>query len=69
MRFVDLETAKASSGVRLVMLKGAPSPWSQAAKAIFQVKGVDVLGVWSVPGDQALRAWTGMPNEAPSKIT
>jgi glutathione S-transferase len=62
MRFVDLETAKASSGVRLVMLKGAPSPWSQAAKAIFQVKGVDVLGVWSVPGDQALRAWTGVPN-------
>lgn len=62
MRFVDVETAKQSSGVRLVMLKGAPSPWSQAAKAIFQLKGVDVLGVWNVPGDPVLRAWTGAPN-------
>jgi glutathione S-transferase len=62
MRFVDLQTAQRSQGIRLVMLQGAPSPWSQAAKAIFEVKRVDVLGVWMSPGDPAITSWTGVPN-------
>jgi glutathione S-transferase len=62
MRFVDLESAMESPGIRLVMLKGAPSPWSQAAKAIFELKGLDVVAVWKSPGDQAIQAWTGVIN-------
>jgi glutathione S-transferase len=62
MHFVDLESAIQSTGVRLVMLKGAPSPWSQAAKAIFDMKGLDVAAVWKIPGDKALETWTGVIN-------
>lgn len=62
MRFVDLDTAKTSSGPCLVLLKGAPSPWSQAAKAIFEIKQLPAVAVWSTPGDPAIRAWTGSPN-------
>ncbi|HEX4355120.1 MAG TPA: hypothetical protein VHZ95_19445 [Polyangiales bacterium] len=62
MRFVDVETAKASDGVRVVLLKGVPSPWSQAAKAIFEIKGCDALAVWKSAGPDAVSAWTGVPN-------
>jgi hypothetical protein len=34
LTIVDLDTAKSADGLRLVLLKGVPSPWSQAAKAI-----------------------------------
>lgn len=62
MRFVDLETARHAEGLRLVLLKGVPSPWSQAAKAIIELKGIDALGVWMNASDPAVTAWTGMPN-------
>ncbi|MET0390487.1 MAG: hypothetical protein ABW321_31235 [Polyangiales bacterium] len=62
MRFVDVETAKASTGVRVVLVKGIPSPWSQAAKAIFEIKQIEALGVWLTPGDAAVTGWTGVVN-------
>lgn len=62
MRFVDLDTAKRAEGMRLVLLKGAPSPWSQAAKAIVELKGIDALGVWMRAGDPEVTTWTGIPN-------
>jgi glutathione S-transferase len=62
MHFVDLETAKTSTGPCLVLLKGAPSPWSQAAKAIFEIKGLAAVALWKTPGDPAISAWTGAPN-------
>jgi glutathione S-transferase len=62
MHFVDLDTAKASAEPCLVLLKGAPSPWSQAAKAIFELKRLPAVAVWKTPGDPAVSAWTGAPN-------
>jgi glutathione S-transferase len=36
-------------GLRLVLVKGMPSPWGQAAKTIFEIKGLDyVAAPWLV---------------------
>ncbi|AKV00911.1 hypothetical protein AKJ09_07574 [Labilithrix luteola] len=67
MQFVDLETAKAASGLRLVVAGGFPSPWSVAAKAIFQVKKVPFVAVrYRAPGTE-ICAWTGTYN-APAAL-
>ena len=60
VQFVDLETARNASGLRLVLLRGVPSPWSQAAKAIVEIKGIDALGLWRGAGDAAISSWTGV---------
>ena len=54
MRFVDLETARSASGIRLVVLAAVPSPWGEAAKGIFWVKGLDVSLVRLGSGDEAV---------------
>ena len=75
MEFVDLEEAKQRSGLRLVVVGGVPSPWSQAAKGILHVKGVPYVAVRMRPGDTRLTQWTGQTSapvaihddEAPNK--
>lgn len=62
LTYVDLETARNAQRPCLVLLRGVPSPWSQAAKAIFELKGIDALAVWINAADAAISAWTGMPN-------
>jgi glutathione S-transferase len=62
MRFVDIEQARSASGIRLVVVGGVPSPWSEAAKGIFAVKGVDALLVRASPPDDAVKQWTGSHN-------
>jgi len=62
VRFVDLETARNASGLRLVVLADVPSPWSQAAKAIIELKGIDAVAVRMPLNDAAVRSWTGVRN-------
>src|SRR5216117_357706 len=62
MTFADLETARAARGLRLVVLDGLPSPWAEAAKGAFDIKGLDYLAVRLRPGDADTRAWTGHHN-------
>jgi len=45
MRFVDLEEARAATGLRVVTASGVPSPWSQSALGAFDIKGLDYLAV------------------------
>ena len=45
MRFVDIEEARAAAGLRLVIAGNVPSPWSQAAMGIFDIKGIDYIAV------------------------
>jgi hypothetical protein len=58
---VSIEAARALPGLRLLVLQGVPSPWSQAAKAIFRVKGIPHTLVQRAASDPrgALEAWTG----------
>ena len=59
--WVGIGEARAQGGLRLVLLRGVPSPWSLAAKAIFDVKRIPYTRVWRAPGDapDALFEWTG----------
>jgi glutathione S-transferase len=58
---VSIEAARALPGLRLIVIQGVPSPWSQAAKAILRVKGVPYTLVQRSAEDApgALEAWTG----------
>jgi glutathione S-transferase len=63
--YVDIETAKGMRGLRLVLTAGVPgAPWTEAAKAVFEVKKIPFVRVAQRPGitDAALRAWTGHAN-------
>jgi len=62
MRFVTVDEARAARGLRLVLAGNIPSPWSEAAKGCFDVKGIDYLGVRQRIGDAETRAWTGHHN-------
>lgn len=62
MRFTTLDEARAAPGLRLVVTAGVPSPWSEAAKGCFDVKGIDYLAVRLAPRDEETRAWTSRHN-------
>jgi hypothetical protein len=62
MRFADIEEARAAPGLRLVIAGNIPSPWSQAAMGIFDLKGIDYAAVRFRPAAEAVRVWTGAHN-------
>ena len=62
IEYVDLETAKAARGVRMVSLGTVPSPWTEAAKGLFKVARIPALCVRSVRGNAAEAAWTKAHN-------
>ncbi|MFO0616752.1 MAG: glutathione S-transferase C-terminal domain-containing protein [Polyangiaceae bacterium] len=62
VQFVDLETARATRGLRLVLAGGIPSPWSEAAKGIFAVKDVPFVAVRLLPTDKEVRSWARTRN-------
>ena len=62
MRFVELEEARQASGLRVVIATNVPSPWSQAAMGVFDMKGLDYLAVRYRRSDEEIRRWTGARN-------
>jgi glutathione S-transferase len=60
--WVDLETARSSTGLRLVTLANVPSPWSEAAKNILHLDAVPFVATRLGPGDKAVREWTRSRN-------
>jgi glutathione S-transferase len=62
MRFVEIEEARAARGLRIVIAGGVPSPWSQAAMCLFDMKRLDYLAVRFRPAADQVRAWTGAHN-------
>jgi glutathione S-transferase len=62
LQLTDIETARAARGLRLVIVSDVPSPWSQAAKAIFELKQIPGLLVRKAARDSAVQAWTGVAN-------
>ena len=62
MRFVELEEARQASGLRLVIATNVPSPWSQAAMGLFDMKGLGYLAVRYRRSDEEIRRWTGARN-------
>jgi glutathione S-transferase len=62
MEFIDIEAAKTAPGVRIVASTVVPSPWSEAAKAVFTIAGVPFVVVRATPRDPAVFAWTRAHN-------
>ena len=64
MEYLSVEQAKNHPGLRLVLTRGVPGPWSEAAKAIFGLRKLDYAAVTQVGGrDNAeLIEWTGHRN-------
>jgi hypothetical protein len=50
-------------GLRIVLVKGMPSPWGQAAKTIFEIKGLDYVAAPWLPGEPNadIVAWAANP--------
>ncbi len=67
--YLSVEEAIARPGLRLVLTRGVPGPWGEAAKAIFHVKQLPYLRVEQRAGtdDAALIRWTGAAN-APTAV-
>lgn len=66
LTYVSPREAIAHGGLRLVLVRGAPSPWGLAAKAIFELKGLEyVAAPLELAGaNEEIVAWSGQ-NSAP----
>jgi len=59
--WIDVAEARRRGGLRLVLVRGVPSPWGEAAKAIFQVKKLPFARAAQERGghNPELLDWTG----------
>jgi len=59
--YLTLEQIKKHNGLRIVLVKGLPSPWGQAAKTMFELKGLPYVAAPYVPfsANEAIHAWGG----------
>jgi glutathione S-transferase len=66
LSYVTPAEAIAHNGLRLVLVRGAPSPWGLAAKAIFEIKGLDYVAapLQLAGSNDEIVAWSGQ-NSAP----
>ncbi len=60
-RFVPISEAREMTGLRMACLRAIPSPWTEAAKGIFHVKGLDCQYAAQSDSDpeQAIAGWAG----------
>lgn len=57
LNYVTTEKAQAATGLRMIVVGGVPSPWSEAAKGIFHVKRLSWLPVYLDHQDRAQTIW------------
>ncbi|WP_370156595.1 hypothetical protein [Ferrovibrio sp.] len=60
--YAGIDEAIGRDGLRMVVVGGIPSPWSEAAKGIFHVKRIEWTAVRLDYESTALKAWTGQRN-------
>jgi glutathione S-transferase len=61
MKFKSISEIQSHPGLRIVIVRDFPSPWSQAARAIFEYKGLEYVTGAQIPGgdNPELVAWCG----------
>ncbi len=59
INYINFEQAKEQSGLRMVVVPGIPSPWSEAAKGFFHVKNITWSAVRLDQRDKDMAVWTG----------
>lgn len=55
--YIDLDQAMARSGLRMVVVSSVPSPWGEAAKGFWHLKGIEWSAVRLNPRDEMLTSW------------
>ena len=58
VEYIPFEEARAAQGLRMVVVPGIPSPWSEAAKGIFHVKRLPWKAVRLDASNDAMADWT-----------
>ena len=60
MEYLTIDQARERQGLRLVLSRGVPGPWGEAAKALFRLRNVEFTPVAQIPADEntALVEWT-----------
>ena len=51
MKYLSVEQGIALPDLRLVLTRGVPGPWGEAAKAIFYVKKIPYVKVAQIAGE------------------
>jgi len=59
IEYIEFEEARASDGLRMVVVPGVPSPWGEAAKGILHYKQIPWLAVRLDQGNSDMADWTG----------
>jgi len=61
LEYRTLEEIIHHPGLRIVLVRGVPSPWGQAAKTIFEIKGLDYVAAPWLGGEpnENIVAWAG----------
>lgn len=59
IEYVNVDEAVQRTGLRMVVVGGLPSPWSEAAKGILHIKRIDWTAVRLAYDSDAMKAWTG----------
>ncbi len=57
--YISTQDAIHNSGMRMVVVSGVPSPWGEAAKGIFHIKGIEWQAVRLAYDDPAQTKWAG----------
>jgi glutathione S-transferase len=67
--YITAEEAIGRPGLRIAFTRGVPGPWGEAARAFFDIKGIDYTPVIQEGGapNEALKTWTGQ-NSAPVAV-
>ena len=60
--YLGVEEAIGRGGLRMVVVPNIPSPWTEAAKGILHVKGIDWTAVRLDYGSEALKSWSRARN-------
>ena len=58
-QYVSVEDAIGRAGLRMVVVGDVPSPWGEAAKGIFHIKGLTWVAVRLAYDSDALKDWAG----------
>lgn len=65
-RYQPFESIVDDPGLRIILVQGVPSPWAQAAKTVFEIKGLDYSAAAWIPfeDNEPICKW-GSVNSAP----
>lgn len=58
INYVDFHHLQQQADLRMIVVKGLPSPWGEAAKGIFHLKKLQISACYHDPSSREMSAWT-----------